>query len=59
LGVKGKIRLQVLSRGSKKYLEDFTKITTILSAGEPKWICEDNLLNVKVTLTVHAFLDDF
>ena len=30
LGVKGKIRLQVSTKKSKKYLEDFTKITTIL-----------------------------
>jgi len=59
LGVKGKIRLLVICKGHEKYLENFTKITTILSAGEPRWICEDNLLNVKVTLTAHAFLEDF
>ena len=44
LGVKGKVRLEVGTKRSKKYLEDFTKITTILLAGEPKWICEDNNL---------------
>jgi hypothetical protein len=59
LGVKGKIRLQVITKGAKKYLEDFTKVTTILSAGEPKWVCEDNDLKVKVTLTAHAFLEDY
>jgi len=59
LGVKGKIRLQVSTKKSKKYLEDFTRITTILSAGEPKWVCEDNNLKVKVTLTAHAFLEDY
>ncbi|HBE40321.1 MAG TPA: hypothetical protein DDW27_03810 [Bacteroidales bacterium] len=59
LAVKGKIRLQVSNKRSTKYLEDFSKITTILSAGEPKWICEDNDLQVKVNLTAHAFLEDF
>ena len=59
LGVKGKIRLQVSINKSHKYLEDFTKITTILSAGEPQWVCEDNNLKVKVTLTAHAFLEDY
>jgi hypothetical protein len=59
LAVKGKIRLLVTINKSSKYLEDFTKVTTILSAGEPKWVCEDNDLEVKVTLTVHAFLEDF
>lgn len=59
LGIKGKVRLEVGTKRSKKYLEDFTKITTILLAGEPKWVCEDNNLKVKVSLTVHAFLEDY
>ncbi len=59
LGVKGKIKLQVATQKSVKYLENFTKITTILSAGEPKWICEDKDLKVKVILTAHPFIEDF
>ncbi|MDP4251401.1 MAG: hypothetical protein Q8918_14950 [Bacteroidota bacterium] len=59
LGVRGKIRLEVSTGQSKRYLEEFTTITTTLSAGEPAWICWDSLMKVKVTLTAHAFLEDY
>lgn len=59
LGVMGKIRLEVVSGKSGKYLDEFSNITTILSAGAPKWICEDSRLKMKVTLTAHAFQEEY
>ena len=59
LGVKGKITLKVSDGKTKKNLEDFTNITSILAAGEPKWICEDDQLKLKVTLTAYPFLEEF
>lgn len=49
LGVNGKIRPELICGKSKKYLDEFSSITTILSAGEPRWICEDRQLKLKVT----------
>jgi hypothetical protein len=59
LGVKGKIRLTVSDGKTKKNLENFTSITTILAAGEPQWLCEDNNLKLKVVLTAFPFLEEF
>lgn len=59
LGVNGKIRLELICGKSKKYLDEFSSITTILSAGEPRWICEDRQLELKVILTAHALLEEY
>lgn len=59
LGVNGKIRLQLSSGKIKKFLDEFSSITTILLAGAPQWICEDKRMNIKVTLTAHAFLEAY
>lgn len=59
LGITGKIQLTVSNGKIKKNLENFTKITAILSAGEPHWLCEDSDLKVKILLTAHVFLDDY
>lgn len=59
LGVNGKIRLEIISGKSKKYLDAFSSITTTLSAGEPRWICEDRQMKLKLTLTAHAFLENY
>lgn len=59
LGVNGKIRLEIISGKTKKYLDEFSSITTILSAGQPQWICEDKRMEIKLTLTAHAFLEDY
>jgi hypothetical protein len=59
LGVNGKIRLQVSNGKISKNLEDFTTITSTLAAGEPRWVCEDNNLKLKVILTAYPFTEDF
>ncbi|MBX3239961.1 MAG: hypothetical protein KIT80_21940 [Chitinophagaceae bacterium] len=59
LGVNGKIRLELISGKSKKYLDEFSSITAMLLAGEPQWICEDRQMNLKVTLTAHAFVEEY
>ena len=59
LGVKGKVRLKISDGKIKKNLEDFTNITTTLAAGEPRWLCEDTNLKLRVMLTAHPFTEDF
>jgi hypothetical protein len=59
LGVNGKIRLQIVSGKFKKFLDEFSSITTILLAGEPQWICQDRQMKIKITLTAHAFLEAY
>jgi hypothetical protein len=59
LGLRGKIRLELVKGKAVKFLEDFSDITTTLIAGEPTWTGIDSELDLKVTLTAYPFPDNF
>jgi len=57
VGVSGEARIRVTAAGKTKWLDEFTSIDVVLSPGQASWTCQDQALGVKVSLSLHQFID--